>query len=355
MIWMLTLLSALWIGPQEGAPATPAAEEGWQLLNRIGLVVDERIYTSAELHTFVRMQDRPRTTPEELAQALKEVRTLLVARLLAAQAGDDLGVDPEVLDRIVKENLEVEKERRGGIAGMSEYLQQTGVTSSQLKEQRRDRMMSELWERSVTGKVAGPLGRPSRDRFVRPGLLKMVYREMLPSLTEPAGVRVLDLTLPLQRWGGLEATLAQAEALRVRVEEGEDFRSLISDYGPPGAAQALESDPPWADPASICQIVPGLADFLEQASPGDVSTPVPFERDGEVVGLSLIQLVDRREERAPSFASHETQAMVRERYQETYWNLRVDQGLEELARAAYVWPAMERQPARPNNGQLSSN
>jgi len=183
----------------------------------------------------------------------------------------------------------------------------------------------------------------------------MVYREMLPSLTEPAGVRVLDLTLPLQRWGGLEATLAQAEALRVRVEEGEDFRSLISDYGPPGAAQALESDPPWADPASICQIVPGLADFLEQASPGDVSTPVPFERDGEVVGLSLIQLVDRREERAPSFASHETQAMVRERYQETYWNLRVDQGLEELARAAYVWPAMERQPARPNNGQLSSN
>lgn len=331
-------------------PATPAAtERTWSPLNSIRLIVNEEAVTRQDFARELQRRDRPVTTQAELDSALAEVGSEIVSRLLTIQAGVDLGFDSELIDRLVRDDMDATVERLGSVRKLGETLDQMDMDPQMLREDRRDSIYRRLWEGAVEGRSAGPGGRPHVDRYVRPSRLQLEYRRSDPAKLVKSMITLEELVIPIRLHGDAQTARDHALALHARLLAGEDFETL---------AQAEEDASPqrgsyvaW-EPSELAavQASPLFADFAREPAVGKFSEPLPVRNLGELQSFVLLRISALEIPDEPRFSSGAIQQILRTRIETRSANYRRDRALRALLDAAFVWPpeAFGRAKAEPD-------
>jgi hypothetical protein len=310
----------------EGARSVPSAA-GWQPLNRLELAVNDDALTTARI-----LAGRSRGTNAE--ERLREEVQRLTGDLLMKQAGRDLGFSDEMVQAILKEELERREARAGTTAQLADQLEQENWTAERYVESAQSYIYRSLFVRSVTGQDAGPLGRPYVDRYVRPGRLWVEYST---APEPPVVVTLRALQFQLARFGDEERARAQAEAALERLDAGEDFAQLAESQRlcEPGTGGILK-------PIGLEELrknFPDFAVFGAQASAGDLSEILEWRRDGELLALVVLKLEAKEGGKSGRFEDPLLQRSLRESVQRQLDEVRIDRALDERYRLAYVFPS----------------
>lgn len=341
--------------PIQDLTATPEAPETmgdaeapeWMLFNRVEVIVNEDIITHRDvLRDIRRFQAQGLITTEaELREAETRVFERRIRELLEVQAGQDLGLPEDVMLRNVESVMEREVEDAGGVTALAEDLKRSRTDSSERRERWAERLYSVTWNRIVTGEQPGASGRPTEDRYVRPGMRRFVHRTVLESPTEYARFGGISpsvifrlLIVQYQAAGGRGAAREFAAELQKSASEGEDFELLIDNYG------ALKGDRAkiTAEVERLRPIEPELAGFLEDAEVERISPVLTAHLIGDdgrpEPAWGIAKVIERIEAVEPDFAERAVQLKLEEFVEESFDGLRVEAALSQLYRSAFVWP-----------------
>ncbi|MCK0537388.1 peptidylprolyl isomerase [Alcanivorax quisquiliarum] len=258
-----------------------AAEARLQMLDRIAAVVNDSVIMESELDQRV----------DDLARQFVAERQQLPPRDV---------LRPQVLERLIMEQLQLDMAERGGIrvddgslnqalAGIARQndmsldefataVQEDGFEWAAFREQiRAEMIISQLHQRQVARRVR------ITDREVDRFLESEMGRQLFESEFRLGHILIglPDDATPDQ----VAAAQQEAEQLVQRIRDGADFREMAVSFS--DAPQALEGgDLGWRPAAQL----PTL--FAEEAlrmQPGQVSEPL---RAGN--GFHILQLIDRR-------------------------------------------------------------
>lgn len=326
----LTLTAAA----QSPDPASGAPETGWILHDAIAAQAGDEIVTMRELDQAIRdavrsrFGDQPLSNRAELEQMSREALQAMVDMLLESQAGEDMGVDPEKISLFV--DRMVATERRG--LGASQYVEQLlagGQQGLTVEEARVRQLYRQLWLGSTLGWDNG-WARRTRDRHIRPGELKAMYREGR-ELLWPDRVRLRVLAVPVGPDGPEPAHRRLEEAL-ARIEKGEDFAELAAELGmeTPDGRGLLG----WMQ---VPTLVPGLKEFAAEAELGDLSPILPMPPGDRPVRFVLARLEDREEQTPPAYDGRDVQQTLRRLYTRRRDDRILTMERARLHRAAYAW------------------
>lgn len=352
--WLL--LAAVAQGGEAAGPKTleQLSAEGWRFFDGIDIVVNERIITHREVLSLAALQGGVENM-RELEEQLPKIRLDRVHRLLEDQAGRDMGLDEAQIARMLQYEEQRRVEAVGGLRAMSEVLRARNANLQDMREFEEELLYSELWKYWQNGIHYGPRGRISRDRYVRPGVLKMIHGFDPNQFDEPARVRLRQLVLlfpadaPDEDREEVEQVVVE---LRDRILAGEDMAQLVEAYGrtPPGTgglSDLLEED-------SLSRAYPEIREFLAahpafvepaEGQTGPLSDVMPYVgSDGQHTGYMVLRLEQRVPER--DFSDPAIQAKVRRERLTDLDELRISSGHQELLRQAYVWfPGIEEPQA----------
>jgi len=356
MSWMVAILAL--VGFQQGAepqepaepqgpPApissgVPTSSDGWSFLNGIDIVVNDRVLTHLEV--IASLQEV--TTEEELREQLGQIRLERIHKFLEDQAGRDMGIDPDQVDVFLRRSEELRIERLGGIRAASEQFRSRETDLTYLREFIEEDFYATTWRRWQNGIDIGPRGRVSRDRFVRPGVLKMLYRAAPDRYRKPPEVQLRQLILLF----GEDASFERIEEtehlivdLRDRILAGEDMRALVEAYsitkpGTGGMTGLLDEEQLAEFYPEVGAFLAEHPDFTEpvEGEVGPLSDVLPYvDAQGTHVGFMLVRL----EKRVPAlgFQSADVQARIRGDRLGDLEDVRMDLGHNRLIRQAYVW------------------
>ncbi len=331
MIQLLTL--ALSLSQDPAAPQKP--DDGWRPYINAELIVNEEIITTEDVLHAVAQSQKPVNSDTERRQLQAQIIQAKVRALLEEQAGKVIGYDEKLVERFVADNLEAQREDAGGTIALSTELKQRNIDSFEHKDETRTGVYRLLWERSTVGLYAGPSGRLSRDRYVRPGRLFFESRDRASSLAADPIVTLHELSLARRdvTQADLETIHAALTAARERILAGEDFdtvaKQVNSNFDPNGRLAPMRA-------SRIGSMVADGVEFAKTATVGDVSEILEFKLDGKQVGYLLLKLVAR--ESSVQFADHTVQDDLTKRTQGFLDDYRIGVGLSNLLDAAYVWP-----------------
>jgi hypothetical protein len=281
------------------------------LLDGIAVQADGEVVTLSDLERSWKEafeRQKPSSREEEL-----QVRGLILVRdwedALERQQGRELGIDPD----LVKRNNQLWMRREREESGLSSFLQ--GIESSgrdvfQAEADRADDVYRSLFRSTVVGREV-PGRRPTVDRFVRPGQLHFVYEENRDKLA-PVQVQLQVLVVPAQAAGGPDQALRTCEEARASISAGEDFASLVAEYG----ADLRET-------GGLTPLLPleritdeRLRGWAGRVGIGALSESMPIlGRSGEpepALGYQLVRLVDRQAPPVPEFDEQALQSNLRE-------------------------------------------
>lgn len=327
----VTAAIVLLAGAAQETAARP--DDGWKPLNRAALIVNEAIVTDEEVRRAVMRRREPINTQEEFRRRQGEVVQQKVRELLEEQAGKVLGYDPQVIERFVANELDRQREDAGSISALAEVLRERNLDSFTRRDDVRTHVYGELWQGAMTGVYAGPGGRPTRDRYVRPGRLEFEYRWQATN-PRPPQVTLHEIMAPIGREQTAQEAKSAAGTLRERMREGATFEEIAAEINPDqpeaGLLKPMRED--------LLRQLPDVYEFVRSAKPGDVSEPLAAVIDGTVRGYRIIKLVERVHAELPAFDDREFQAELRKRVQESLDSYRIQVGLDRLLDAAYVWP-----------------
>lgn len=347
-------------GAQEGAPAPqqgPASAP--EVLNGIYLAVNEEVVTLADFYRELRRRGLSVTDEAERRRVFQENHADFVRQKLMTQAGRDLGFDPERVKSLVDDDLKGFIEDSGSVSSFGAALKGANLDAESFREQRQDFYYRELWQRSIDGRDPGVGGRPYVDRFVRPGRLLFQFRRQPADQLFPSRIQLQELLIGAPQAGSGQKALELCTALRERALAGEDFGKLAEQYSADPESRRRSGLLPLVELSRAREALPELVEFLDAASAGSISEPLPRRIENELVGFLLVRVhtLERRE--APEFADREVQRLLRDRDVGRVSEFRRDLGLSQLYRAAYVWPPEARgQPtpaaAKPAAGSASA-
>ena len=272
------------------AAAAPARAET-EPIDRIVAVVDDEAIFQSDVETAVRqyMFQRGTTsvTPDERETLFREaLESLIDDRLVIAQAGR-LGIDvpfSDVEDQVNK-TLEENRKALGGDEAFERQLAAEGLTLEDLKKlyrtQIRNRM---LVERVLQKDMQRERGEVTEEQ------LRSFYernKDKLPTRPEVVHLRTIFIGFESSS-RAVSASREKANALRMRVINGEDFAELAKKESedPSGA---LGGDLGWVRPQDLRE--PAFAKAVEAMDIGQVSEPVLT-----VYGYHIIELMDKRPE-----------------------------------------------------------
>lgn len=329
----------------QGPPAVDQGPPaGWQEADRILLVINDDILTRGQLaRTFARRaKDANARTPDDQRKVWNELFTATIRERVEKQAGEAMGLDKAQVDRFARDDFERLTQRLGGIVGLSKALERDGITAEELKAVRRDAIYADLWKDSITGRGASAAARPSRDRYVRPGLLQFEYdlAVAVPARLAAIGgsegeLRIQQLLLDAASFESLERARDLALQLRQRIADGEDMGQLVRQY-----SVATEKDGVLvaASPSSVARVFPGAASFVQSAKPGDVSDAILVE-SGKARGYLLLRLLERKPAEVPPLASPAVQKKVGDDLQKQIDEYRIESALRRAIASSYIWQA----------------
>lgn len=284
---------------------------------------------------------------ERLMSEALEVR---LRDLLTVEAGRTLGFDPALVSDYTKATFAEDVERFGGHRAFSDLLRQNYLTPQDWRNQIEDRLLGEAWRASVSGRAAGPTGRPSVDRFISPAWLEAAYEDLLRSRSPEeralVGIqpeRVIMRQLVIDETEGNDAR-ALAQALRAQAEtEGADFEGLIRRYGSAFRDEGGRTDPFSLD--LVREVSRALHDsgelheFAKTAAVGDYLGPLLATSEGGTRGWWVYRL----EERLPAtealpFTDPDMQRRLLARVQRRLDDLREQTAFRAFLKRTYVHP-----------------
>jgi len=326
------------IGPQEtGDP---------QFVNRVEVIVNDEILTYRQIMVTASRQVPEGTTPtpRQLSKLRKDVGIALVGERLRAQGGIDMGIDEQTIKDIVAKNTQKRIDAAGGAIKMTNELDDKGVSLfAQESAMRRD-LYRFSWERAITGVDPGISGRAFRDRYVRPGQLRLRYELLEAGQIEAESIsgtsaryHIQQIVLPVTTDDDIEPARVRAMELLKKLEDGMDFTAAV---------QGL-ADPPENDgilqPLTGEQLArnggPEVAAFALSAAHGELSGPIPIIIDRVFHGWRLMKLLDSDTPLLPIFEIPRTQALLRRTLQSDRDDYHRSEGMKTLHQGAYIWSA----------------
>jgi hypothetical protein len=325
----------------QDAPAIP--NEGWKDLDRVVVIVNEDIFTYRALQQqLVKIKNKHGLEGKNaLQEAQSEILTESVKERLWVQGGQDLGVDPEQVQRMVRDHLERLEERYDGVVGLAAFLKSIDVDPNQAREELQENVYRDVYLDYITGDSPTAIGRTSRDTFVRPGLCRFHFRNALSKSRNLAqiGGKAQEVVLQFlivdpKHFASVEEGRTLAEQLRERILDGEDMGDLNEQYG--GAKRNRGVTEPF-DESRLAQVDPSLVPFVRDAQPGDVSIVMEY-RNENVSTWRLVRLVDRTPAVIPEFASPEVQKALLNTLRDGRREYRRDMAFRRLIKGSYVWP-----------------
>jgi len=292
-------------------------------------------------------------TNEDFEREQERAFIELIELKLQAQAGRDLGFSPEIVNRIVKSSFDRSVEGWGGRAKAGETLQKGGVTPDEYKKVLEKRVLARAWRDAKTGKTAGATGRVEVDRYVRPGQLHRMFKELKddPRFLErlggqPERASIQELLLVPDEHGGMESTEALALRLKALLESGEStFEELDALHGPLGRDPDLIGRP--VPPLAIYRLAGvsaarhrtnELFEFATNALEGAVSDPLVHYISEERQVLTLYRLQRRLPAEPAQFLASGTQQVLEEELLTVLDERRLQQGMRALQEHTFHWP-----------------
>jgi hypothetical protein len=175
------------------------------------------------------------------------------------------------------------------------------------------------------------------DRYVRPGQVWLEYRWIRRENDLSSQVQLQEMVIDPSRLDGtLESAFEQANRMREEVMAGSEFGDVaVENQAASPTTRGLTKPRRAADFAAQ---FPEVAEFLAKAELGDVSQVLPYRRNGEVIALLVVKLVDRQRTEETRFDDRRFQADLIERVREGRDDYHEEQATAQLFDSAYVWP-----------------
>ncbi len=157
------------------APAPQDAE--LELVDRVEVIVNDEILTFRQvMKTAVRnIPEGHNPSPDEFAALRRKIGLDLINERLQVQGGIDMGFEEELVTRNVASYTDRRISSAGGVIQMADKLGEKGISLFEEESKYRRNIYRWNWNRAITGLDAGASGRAYRDRYVRPGQLKLRY------------------------------------------------------------------------------------------------------------------------------------------------------------------------------------
>jgi hypothetical protein len=327
--------------PAPAAKRPPRADA----INGIQFVVNEEAVTKREFINDLRRRNRPNSTPQELERALQDTFYENVELLLMEQGGRELGYDESIVQRYVDDSIKDNIKDYGGIVDLGEELRRKNIDPVELREIKRKAAYRELWGYAVDGRQPGASGRPSVDRYVRPGRLLFEYERSTKAELAPVLVQFQEVFLSADAAGGAKAALERANEVVEQARSGANFTELVRDR----SNSTTKVRDGWQRKLPlefVIEKLPDVGEFVASATPQSVSDPIPERVDGELIGFRVIASVTR-EQPEVHFMSTKAQDDLRSRLLEVQSRYRRDRELARMLDAAFVWPPEHfRRPAK---------
>ncbi|MBM3991301.1 MAG: hypothetical protein FJ298_09895 [Planctomycetes bacterium] len=346
---MLALLLALAAAtrPPQVTPA-PGPATAPEVLNGVYLIVNEDVITLAEFYRELRRRGKSITNEDERRKLFQESHADFVRTRLMTQAGRDLGFDAARVDALVDDDLAGFIEDAGSASAFGEQLKASDLDAATLRAQRRDFYFREFWQRAIDGRDPGVSGRPYVDRFVRPGRMLYQYRRQPIAQLFPSTIQLQAILVSAAQTGSAQKALDLAKALRERALGGEDFGALAETYSADAETRRHRGLLPKSELARAREAFPDFAEFIDGAAAGAISEPSSLRVEGELVGFLLMRVAELERRDDADFTDRDVQRLLRERDLRSLGELRRDLGVNELYRAAYIWPP-EARSTRPKD------
>ncbi|MCC7011274.1 MAG: hypothetical protein IT454_01820 [Planctomycetes bacterium] len=339
---MLSLFLALALqDPPVGPPVPPAPSERSkeQLLNGVYLIVNEEVVTQLEFSREAARRGWLVTNEEARRRIFAENHKDFVQRMLMNQAGRDAGFPEERVKALVEQDVRGLVEDQGGAIGLGSALKQDDRDIEEFRADRRDYYYSNLWLWSIDGRNPGVTGRQHVDRYVSPSQLHYLYRRQPADRIFPATVQFQELAVSARAAGSAQKALDQIRELQRQALEGSDFGALAAEHHD---SVAMRNRKGLTDPIEIAdahELLPDLGEFIESAEPGAISDPQAIRINDEIAGWRVLRLVKRVRRDSPAFQEESVQRHLRELKLGEISTWRRDRALNELYRAAYIWPS----------------
>lgn len=339
-----TTLTLLLASPTSALPSVlqGVREDGeWITIDGVAAVVNDEIITEVELaresKTLLARNRISITTQEELEEFESQVRSAVVLRRLQSQAGRELGIAEEEVNRVVDNHLGNLRQRLGLVTYIDD-LESRGLAASDAQSETRRQYYRATWEGSVVGDEVGGQ-RPHRDRFVRPGEMKFYYGEFKHLFSPPAEVRLTQFAVLQEAAQTAEQLVEMCMPYLERARAGDSLESLRDELG-------LERCGIRNYQVSADELDAGLREFAVRAAPGEISEIGVAQAERLVA--SFFVLDGRREGGPPEpFLSGRVQAELTRRAlsQRDQWYLL--RGQQDLLDTAYIVPALAPETQGP--------
>ena len=315
-----------------------------QLVDRVEVIVNDEILTYRQVLKAAaqRIPEGVSPTARQLVELRRMVGNELVDEHLKVQGGIDMGFEEDVVKRIVANNTHRRIGTAGGVIKMADELDSGGSSLFEQEKRLRRNLYRFSWERAVTGSNVGVSGRAYRDRYVRPGQLKLRYERLENGQLGAEAIKGTSARYHLQEHIFRIHDEKDSEASRLRAEEMRE--RLRGNLGFTEAVR-ISPDPPEND--GMLPILSGadlmqrreteIAAFAISAKPGEVSRPIPILLGRRIAGWRLIKLLDSDAPLLPIFDVPRTQTLLRSSIQDEgddYWR---SKGLEGLNQGAFIW------------------
>lgn len=307
------------------------------ILDGVAVQAGEALVTFSEFERVfkrVREKELPANREEEERLRMQILRDLWTYRL-EEQAGADLGLDSDQIERLSRANLNAERDKEGLEAYLA-GLRSQGKDALAEESERRREILRYMWEQDALGR-AFAANRATRDLEIRPGELRAIYEENKERLA-PVTVQLRLLIVSSEAMGSPEAARASCEEARALTLAGEDLALLVEERG--AVLRDTRGLLEFAPPRGLRD--PGLAAFAEKAEIGELSEVLPYinpetgKPDPEI-GYQLAELHDRRVPPIPEFSSTEVQRGLREQFTAQRRKLVLERGREQLRQEAVPW------------------
>jgi hypothetical protein len=342
LTWLLALAQTTPAGPAS-SPA-PAADVGWNDLDRVLLIINDDILTFVQMLRPFREMAREENvrTQEGQARLWSDLYVKTIRMRVATQAGQSMGFDEALIDYHAREDFKNFVRVRGGPSEMTKWLEQRDMTAEELKKAKRDSIYAGLWEEAVTGRGASTSGRPSRDRFVRPGLLRFKHQV---ALATPGGLARIGgkddeyelqlLFVDVADFDRPERAREVAMQLRSRIVDGESMDELVDQYDPGSTDHGRL---PRSSRVALERTFPRIGAFLTAAKVGDVSDVLAIETTSRK-GFALLRMHGRTSAEVPDLAAQEVQRKLHDAVQRELDDSRIEMAMRQAMAGSYVWEA----------------
>ncbi len=340
---MIPSIAALLLSSFAPGLRGPGGSEGdWIPLDGVAAVINDEIVKESELQRELSSArerlEQPISTAEELDEFQGYVRSTVVKRRLRTQAGAELGLAQEEVDRMIDEHL-VDKRKRRGLLSYIGDLSSRGIDEHEIHSETRRQFYQGTWESSVLGEEAAGR-RPQHDRFVRPGEMYFRYKESIDAFADPPEVRLRQYIVV--QGDGETAAEARARCLdvRERVKRGEPLERLLLDAG----FDSVQTSAWTGTTEKLPQ--EELALFALRGTVGSPSEVVERPLDDGGKGFLFIVLEDRRNFGPPRpFVDGAVQAQLKRRVLVVRDRERLSTGESSLIESAYIAPPLPAQEA----------